>query len=76
MPNVAGKKFPYTAAGKSAAKRPLRKLQQKGEDCKEKVQSWNGEVRLMARRGLYENIHRKRAGISAGSGEKDAKAWN
>ena len=24
----------------------------------------------MARRGLYENIHRKRARISAGSGEK------
>ena len=28
----------------------------------------------MARRGLYENIHRKRARISAGSGEKMRKA--
>ena len=27
----------------------------------------------MARRGLYENIHRKRARISAGSGEKMRK---
>tara|TARA_B100000212_G_scaffold2898_1_gene2124 strand:- start:674 stop:850 length:177 start_codon:yes stop_codon:yes gene_type:complete len=27
----------------------------------------------MARRGLYENIHRKRARIAAGSGEKMRK---
>jgi hypothetical protein len=32
------------------------------------------EVQLMAaKRGLYENIHRKRARIAAGSGEKMRK---
>jgi len=33
----------------------------------------NGEVTIMAKRGLYENIHRKRKRIAAGSGEKMRK---
>ena len=56
-------RVPQKAAKKVAAKE---------EDCKEKVQSWN-EVRLMARPGLYANIHAKRKRIAAGSGEKMRK---
>ena len=33
----------------------------------------NGEVTIMAKRGLYANIHAKRKRIKAGSGEKMRK---
>lgn len=42
MPNVAGKKFPYTAAGKSAAKKATKKVAAKKKTAKKKSRSGMG----------------------------------
>ena len=43
MPNVAGKKFPYTAAGKSAAKKAAKKVAAKKKTAKKSpVVEWGG----------------------------------
>ena len=58
MPNVSGRMFPYTKAGK-AAQKPLKMQQRRRLQRKTSRRYANGETRL------YANIHAKRKRIAA-----------
>ena len=64
---VNGKKYPYTKSGMKAAASAKKKKTTK-KPAGKKYWGW-----IMAKRGLYANIHAKRKRIAAGSGEKMRK---